>query len=513
MPKQQSDALLQLIKSLTKSEKRHFRIFVSRNQTSDDILFVKLFDELDKGKPLDEVQILKKIPAIKKQQLSNLKAHLYKQILLCLRMVHRQHNEDIDIREKIDYARVLYSKGLYTQSLDMLAKAKTKALAFHQQTLALEVNEFEKLIESQYITGSIEGRAETLTQEATLLSSQISRAQLFSNMALQLYSLYLKVGYVRNQKDVFLIKEVFQNLPTYKMEDLTFFERLFLYQAYSMYYFVNQDFLMNYKYSQKWIDLFREFPEMVAIETPLYLKGLHNHLNSLFYLAHYERFVEYYNELLAFEKQEETTANSNIESLTVLYRYIHQIRKHFMEGTFSEGVKAMPELAQLIKEGTYNWDDYREVMFYYKIACMYFGSGDMGNTIDYLNKIINLRNPNFREDIQCFARVLNLIAHFELGNHQLLEYQVKSVYRFLLKMENMHEVQKQIIVFIRRIPFMLPSQLKKEFTLLRNNLVRISEIPYEKRAFLYLDIISWLESKIQGKTVQEIIKAKYTLKK
>jgi hypothetical protein len=80
-------------------------------------------------------------------------------------------------------------------------------------------------------------------------------------------------------------------------------------------------------------------------------------------------------------------------------------------------------------------------------------------------------------------------------------------------MENMHEVQKQIIVFIRRIPFMLPSQLKKEFILLRNNLVRISEMPYEKRAFLYLDIISWLESKIQGKTVQEIIKAKYQLKK
>jgi len=32
--------------------------------------------------------------------------------------------------------------------------------------------------------------------------------------------------------------------------------------------------------------------------------------------------------------------------------------------------------------------------------------------------------------------------------------------------------------------------------------------PYEKRAFLYLDIISWLESKIENKPVASIIQEK-----
>lgn len=32
--------------------------------------------------------------------------------------------------------------------------------------------------------------------------------------------------------------------------------------------------------------------------------------------------------------------------------------------------------------------------------------------------------------------------------------------------------------------------------------------PYEKRAFLYLDIISWLESKIENRPVAEIIQEK-----
>ena len=33
--------------------------------------------------------------------------------------------------------------------------------------------------------------------------------------------------------------------------------------------------------------------------------------------------------------------------------------------------------------------------------------------------------------------------------------------------------------------------------------------PYEKRAFLYLDVLSWLESKIENKSVEMIIRRKF----
>ncbi|MFN7118059.1 MAG: hypothetical protein ACK4TA_14760, partial [Saprospiraceae bacterium] len=163
MPKQKTDDLIQLIKSLTRAEKRHFRLFVGRNQASEELLFLQLFDFLDKYKEYDEELILKKLPAIKKSQLSNLKAHLYKQLLISLRLLNKTHVEDIQIREMIDYAKVLYDKGLYRPSLDMLDKTKSRALRGKYYALALEIIEFEKHIESQYITRSIEGRADELT--------------------------------------------------------------------------------------------------------------------------------------------------------------------------------------------------------------------------------------------------------------------------------------------------------------------------------------------------------------
>ncbi len=510
MPKQKTDDLIQLIRSLSRAEKRHFRLFVRRNQASDEILFLQLFDVLDKSRDYDEEMILKKLPAVKKRQLSNLKAHLYKQLLISLRLLKRNHIEDIQLREMIDYAHVLYQKGLYRQSLDMLDKAKNKARLGKFQILNLEILEFEKYIEAQYVTRSIEGRAEELAEETVQLFHAISEANLFSNLSLQLYGLYLKVGYVRNQKDYLFIKEFFSsNLPRIKYEDLDFFGRIYYCQAHLWYYHISQDFLQAYRYAQRWVDLFHTNEALKGLNVPLYLKGLHNLLGVLFNLLHYERFIEVLEELYRFPEQYHLNQSKNVEGLFFLYRYLHTIKKHFIEGTFSEGTHLMPELLAVIESERYNWDSHRVLVFYYQIACMYFGSGDNDRAIDYLNLIINQKNPDYREDIQCFARILSLIAHFEIGNASLVEYQVKSVYRFLSKMDDLHAVQREIFRFLRRLPRIRESELRKEFIILKNKLLEAEKDPFEKRPFLYLDIISWLRSKIENRSVQEVIRQNF----
>jgi hypothetical protein len=59
-----------------------------------------------------------------KQQLSNLKAHLYKQILVSLRMNPSHQNYRIQLREQLDFANIFYQKGLHKQALKILDKAK-----------------------------------------------------------------------------------------------------------------------------------------------------------------------------------------------------------------------------------------------------------------------------------------------------------------------------------------------------------------------------------------------------
>jgi len=67
------DNLFVLIKSLTKSEKRQFKLYVGRMDSNEDSKFLNLFNLLDKMRKYDEKKIIES-NIVTKQQLSNLKA-------------------------------------------------------------------------------------------------------------------------------------------------------------------------------------------------------------------------------------------------------------------------------------------------------------------------------------------------------------------------------------------------------------------------------------------------------
>lgn len=510
MPNSQNDALFILIKTLTKAEKRNFQLAFNKNNTKEDVLFIQLFNTLDKMKDYDEEQILKRIPDIKKQQLSNVKAHLYKHLLTSLRLLFKQKDPLIDLREQLDYARVLYSKGLYNQSLKILAKAKTMAEEQEEVMLIYEIIEFEKLIESRHITRSLENRADVLSEESRRIELQLSSTSKLSTLSLRLYGLYLKLGHARDEKDAAMVQSFFEdNKPHLQTQQMSFYERIYLYQAYSWYYYILQDFVMYYRYTQKWVDLFSEYPSLQKTDKDLYIKAMHNLLTAHFYTMNHAKFLIALQELDAFIKTYEESFNENTRTSAFVYFYTARINLHFMEGSFQNGLSLVPELENQIAEHQLKIDQHRVLVFYYKIACLYFGSGDNNKAITYLNKIINLRIGNLRADIQCFARILHLIAHYELENYSLVEYLIKSVYHFIAKNKDLGQVMEEILKFLRKNIYANPKALRNAFIELKEKLEQISKDPYERRSFLYLDIISWLESKIAGIPVQTIINRKF----
>ena len=115
-----------------------------------------------------------------------------------------------------------------------------------------------------------------------------------------------------------------------------------------------------------------------------------------------------------------------------------------------------------------------------------------------------------REDLLCFSRILNLVAHYEAGQDHDLDRLIKNTYKVLIKMEDLYAVQQEMVDFLRGLGDIYPHQLKAAFRELHSKLITYEDHPYERRAFLYLDIISWLESKIENKSTGDIIKEKFS---
>jgi hypothetical protein len=509
MPNLSSDALFILIKSLEKGEKRNFKLFAARNSGSADLKIVQLFDALDKMHSYDEEELLRKNESIQKQQLSNLKAHLYDQILSSLRILKQSENIDLQIHEQLDHAKILYNKGLYIQALRLLEKIKHLAKQNNQVTYLLQVLFLEKKIESLHITRSMQDRAEKLSTEMNEVNERIEMISAISNLSLQLYGWYIQHGHARNDEDRKAVDELMNSGAIELVKSSKgFYERLYRYQCYCWYGFINQDFLMHYRYAQKWVDLFEKEEHMQQIESAQYIKGLHNLITSLFDLRNVDKFKETITVLENVMDSPMVVNNQNNKIQSFVYLYIAKINQHFLEGSFSEGLAMVPTMEEKLKEIEMYMDSHRVLVFYYKIACLYFGAGQADKAIDYLNRIIHWK-LNLRDDLQCYARLLHLIAHYELGNMEIVNYLSKSVYRYMAKMNNLGAVEEVLFNFIRK-SIQSGGEINQSFQDLLDTLQPLEKNKLESRAFMYLDIISWLESRIQGKDVQSIIKEKFS---
>jgi hypothetical protein len=509
MPNRFSDTLFQLIHSLEKSEKRHFKLYIKRSSTKEDLKIVQLFDAMDKLSDYDEKLLLKKLPGIEKPQLSNLKTHLYKQLLASLRLLKSTDSIDLQLNEMFDYAHILYKKGLFVQSLKILDRAKETAKTNQKFNFLPQVLALEKRIETLHITHSMQMRAEQLSAEALEVSSRIDMVTRLSNLAIQLYSWYIKNGHARNEADEADIRKfLVKNLPLKAHEQDGFYERLYLYQSYVWYAFIRQDFLMYYRYSQKWVDLFAEQPLMVRVETGHYIKGLHNLLNAHFDLRNYQKFEITLRQFEIFAQTDRVKDNDNFRIQSFLYITTAKINQHFMLGTFREGRELIPEIEKKLVEYDVFIDQHRILVLNYKMATLYFGSGDYAICIDFLQRIIN-EQVDMRNDLQSYARVLHLMAHYELGNFELMEYLTKSVYRFMAKKQNLTRVEEEMFKFLRNSFHTSRYTLKAEFEKFLEKIKHFEKNRFETRAFAYLDLISWVESKVSQKPMSEIIREKY----
>jgi len=509
MSKQSNDVLFTLIKKMNKAEKRRFKLVSSAGATKEEKLFVQLFDVLEGMKTFDESQIFKKIPKLKKSQLSNIKAHLLKHLMSNLRHLFRANKVDIEIRDLTDNARVYYSKGMYKAALQTLEKAKRISEDHEMNTAYFNCVEFEKKIESQHITGSMYPKAEKLSSEVETSLQQVNFNNQLSNLALRLYGNYLKHGHVKTLSEAEELRiEFTERLPEVVYDELDFYGKLYYLQSHCWFTYTVQDFANYFRYARRWVEHYEKNPRMIEKETAMFLKGYHNLLNAYFTHNKFSKFIEAYEDFLKLTASHYDSFDLNCRQLVDNFEWIHGLNVYTLNAKFDDGANHIDDLIKRKSHAIEEWNLHRKFTIYYKMACIYFGANRYHDSIDYLNRINQKVYPQFRQDLQCFSRILSLIVHYDLGNLVLVKYQVKSVYRFLLKQEEIQGVQRAIFDFLKKIPNMKEEDLISSFMKLEKQLIDIRENKYEQRAFLYLDIISWLQSKIQRRPIMAVMQEK-----
>lgn len=508
----QRDSLFILVQSLSTSEIRQFKLYVNRIGFNADAKFLLLFDELKKMKSYDEERIIRKKISSKKQ-LSNLKAHLYKEILVSLRLKPSHRNNRLQLREQLDFATILYQKGLYRQALKILDKAKNIAFDLDEKTIALNVISLEKVIESQYITRSFDGRADELIRQSQELSVENACVTRLSNLSLRLYHEMLKNGYAQSEKDKATIENIFEEATRgVKMKNLSFQEKLWFFKASVWKHLLLQDYKHAYKYSRHWVELFYAQPEMIENHPVWYIKGNTNLMKTLFLTLQVQKMEQWLTKFLQKVETPTFNYNENLKSLVFVLKYNTLMNIHFIKGDFVGGTQLIPEAEAEIKAFEDQIDAHHFHVLHLKMAALYFGAKNYEACIQYGKKIIDVKQIKVQDDLLFHMRILTLMAMYESGLDEEYDTFAADTQKLIAKMKEATELHHSLLDFFVELSGVSPLLRRQVFNDFYTRLLVYAENPFYKRILLYIDILSWVKAKATGVDVVQIIQSKVNKK-
>lgn len=495
--------LFQLVKSLTKQEKRYFKLFAARHVIGKENKYVQLFDAMDKQDQYDEVKIKKKFKGqtfIK--QLHVTKNYLYKLILNSLRQYHERNTED-PFPVQMRNAQILFKKGLVQQSEKILNKAMKTATENERFLQILEIYRWKHHILHNrndikglelYVNVDFQKEIDILHIYKNYLEFQLLHDNIFIP--------YWKSGGIRKVEEKEAYEKLFQDELYQDINNAKSFNaRMFYHNARFLYYFQIAEWERCLEHMQAQVLMFEEL-------APAQRKGEReaNYISSMINLYIIQKQLHRYHDgLLNLRKLRDIpTSSSSVKERLFTRSYNLEIDLYISTGQFRKGVSNLKSFITGLPDYEKKLQSLHRIGLYYNLAYLNFGAGKYDKALDWVNQLLDEPDLTTREDLYSFGRILNLFIHYELGNDQLLEYIVKSTYRFLLKRKRLYKAESIVLRFLKKYPNFTDRQILKGFQEMYDELSPLTDDEFEARAFEYFDFLSWLKSKLEHRDFEEV---------
>ena len=449
MPIATKEQLIELISTLDSSEKRFFTRYVNQSGSEEGDKFYRLFRHLADGGSLDDDLLPGLLDLTGPTQLVNLQRHLYGRILDCLRLQHRRRDAGIQVREQIDYAYLLYDRGLYLHALKLLGRAKREAITFHLDLHHLLIVDFEKRIESRHITRSSPERMTELTSESRRRQEVMASTVRHSNLQLILQRHFIQHNHVRDPAEARHFYQLYHHYFSDPVPaNATYQERILSHQC-RFWYFYNQLQLSKAgHHARLWTEQISERKDLRERDINLYLTGMDRRLLIAFLRNEAETHTSVHREVIAFlERFPYTQQRRNSRLMAEILLLRAELNDILLQPLSPPGDRVVDQFASRIAEAS-GVDRHKQLILYYKLAVISVLRGKMNEALSYLEPILSERNP-LRYDLIVYARLLQLVSHFRLGHTEFVTYGINNLARYLGRI-GYHSVYPTLVLQLLR---------------------------------------------------------------
>ncbi len=260
-----------------------------------------------------------------------------------------------------------------------------------------------------------------------------------------------------------------------------------------------------YHHSKKHVELMESNPDVFQEKTNAMIGALNNLIIACLRKQKHQEALFYILKIRQLKSRWEITRIKIFSMSYNLELFLRQIT-----GDFAKGILLTEEIEKGLEEHKDKIVLEHKLLLYYSLFANYFGAGEFAKSLSWINKIVNRTNLKIRNDIQCFARIMNLFVHYELGNDDLFDYLLKSNARLLKKNDNFYLFENTIIHCLKKLNRARGNVTKQQLIL--DDTLKWMKRPENKNmmqaATEFFDFISWFESKTENRSFSEVLRKK-----
>lgn len=512
MSNKSSDQLFRLIQSLTKQEKRHFKIFAGRHTIGEQNNYVVLFDAIEKMKEYDEAQLLKKFKGdAGVNNFSIVKMRLYEAILRSLDVFHHNSSVDAQLWKELHYAEILYKKTLYDQCAKRLRSAKKLAQKYEKHAAMVEIHAMEKaLIEKDSYSDMSDADILDILDEDRSVAGQIRAYNDLWNVKSRLFLLLNTKGRARESAQLADFRSLIDaSIRDLSPEKMGVNARFLYHHTYSAYYFAVADMENCRAHLAANALLIEANTEIFRDEPNVYFGVLTNLIYVCSRLKRYGEVLEHLTKLRTLPEKLDTGRNEDLEMKLFASAYSLELTLYNSIGHFEKAMTLVPKIEEGLARFEGKLSKLREAHFVMSVAVACYGAGKLQQALRWTTRLLNDSAIGQNEWIYAVAQVFALILHIELDHRDLLPYVSRNVQRYLKTRNRAYQFENVFLRFSERTSKTAdPKEMTPLFTELNAQLKKLEEDPFEKSAFEYFDFPAWAESKATRRSFREIVEEK-----
>ena len=423
-----SDELFSLIKSLTASEKRYFKIWASKHVVGKSNHYEKLFDAIDilpDDKPYDEAAFKKNLRGKSYgKYLRDEKSNLKEILLKSMRVYHAEKTTEGKLSEMLQEIRFLYSKGLMDSCRSLIDKAYKLADEREQYEVKLQLIRFKTLTNtSAYDNQRIEKNKEwELCTRETI--DKIERERKGYSLRERIYLLYYGRQLDKNGNAV---KELYDQIEQLEQEKnrsfLTFQYAINAKVAILEYRKQYEESALLYK---KLINAWEQ-SEWRINEQPERFESIVR--NCLIQIWRAEKFEDMPPLL---EKIKSIQTSDPLVSANIMIQYWQlSIVYYINTQQYKEAYTLLPALQKGLKEYKGKLQFQNKVNMINNICIVYLKNADYKGLLHSIEDIYTIidKRPEYNYVLR-EIKYLEFIAQFETGGIDILDNFIRNAHRF-----------------------------------------------------------------------------------